>query len=179
MRWATLAVFAANGIGIGSWAAAIPTLKNALALSDAELSLALLAFAAGALVFMPLTGVLTPRLGGTGRVTRLAGLGFALLLPLPMLAAGLPTLIVAAFLVGTSNGLLDVAMNAHATVVERQRGAAIMSSFHAAFSLGGIAGASLGAALLSMLTPRHWLLVPASGLALALVIFAMPRLGAG
>ena len=82
MRWATVAVFAANGIGIGSWAAAIPTLKNALALSDAELSLALLAFAAGALVFMPLTGVLTPRLGGTGRVTRLAGLGFALLLPL-------------------------------------------------------------------------------------------------
>ena len=179
MRWATLAVFAANGIGIGSWAAAIPTLKHALALSDAELSLALLAFAAGALVFMPLAGVLTPRLGGTGRVTRLAGVAFALLLPLPMLAAGLPTLIVAAFLVGTSNGLLDVAMNAHATVVERQRGAAIMSSFHAAFSLGGIAGASLGAALLSMLTPRHWLLAPAAGLALALVIFAMPRLGPG
>jgi MFS family permease len=179
MRWATLAVFFANGFGIGSWAAAIPTLKIALALSDAELSLALLAFAAGALVCMPLCSVLTPRLGGTGPTTRLAGLMFAVLLPLPLLAGGLPTLIAAAFVTGASSGLVDVAMNAHASVVERRRGAAIMSSFHAAFSLGGIAGAGLEATLLAMHTPRYWLLVPASGVALALVLFALPRLGPG
>jgi hypothetical protein len=179
MRWATVAIFLADGIGIGAWAAAIPPLKMALVLSDAELSLALLAFAAGAMVFMPLSGALTRRLGGTGRTTLLAGLTFAALLPLPMLAVNLPTLIAATFLVGASNGLLDVAMNAHATTVERHWGAAIMSSFHAAFSFGGLAGAAFSAALLTLFIPTHWLLVPASAVALALILLAAASLGSG
>jgi MFS family permease len=179
MRWSTLSVFFVNGFGIGAWAAAIPPLKVSLALSDAELSLALLAFAAGALVCMPLSGALTPRLGGTGWTTRLAGLAFALLLALPMLAVGLPTLMVATFLVGASNGVMDVAMNAHASTVERQWGAAIMSSFHAAYSIGGIAGAGFGAALLAIPIPTHWLLVPVSAVGLAIMLVAAPRLGAG
>jgi MFS family permease len=179
MRWSTLAVFLADGFGIGAWAAAIPSLKHALALSDAELSLALLAFAAGAIVFMPLSGALTPRLGGTGRTTRLAGVAFVLLLPLPMFAAGLPALVAATFLVGASNGLLDVAMNAHASTVEQRWGAAIMSSFHAAFSFGGIAGAGFGAALLTLPMPTNLLLVPASAVALAVILAAAPWLGTG
>ncbi len=179
MRGATLAVFFANGIGIGSWAAAIPTLKATLALTDAELSLALLAFAAGALVCMPLCSALTPRLGGTGRTTRLAGFAFAFLLPMPMLPAGLPLLCTAALLLGASNGMLDVTMNAHATGVERRWGVAIMSSFHAAYSLGAIGGAACGSALLALATPAPWLLVPAALLALALMLFAAPRLGPG
>jgi MFS family permease len=178
-RWSTLAVFLADGIGIGAWAASIPPLKSALALSDAALGLALLSFAAGAIVFMPLSAALTPRLGGTGRTTRLAGLAFALLLPLPMLAINLPTLMAATFLVGASNGLLDVVMNAHASTVERRWGAAIMSSFHAAFSFGGIAGAGCSAALLAMQMPTAWLLLPTAATALALILIAAPSLGPG
>ena len=49
-RFATLGVFLANGLGIGCWAAAIPRVKADLALSDATLSVALLAFAAGAII---------------------------------------------------------------------------------------------------------------------------------
>ena len=56
-RPATLGVFLANGVGIGCWAAAIPRVKADLALSDAALSAALLAFAAGAIMAMPLMGV--------------------------------------------------------------------------------------------------------------------------
>jgi MFS family permease len=178
-RWSTLAVFLADGFGIGAWAAAIPSLKHALALSDGELSLALLAFAAGAIVFMPLSGALTPRLGGTGWTTRLAGLAFALLLPLPMFAVGLPALIAATFLVGASTGLLDVAMNAHASSVEQQWGTAIMSSFHAAFSFGGIVGAGFGAVLLMLAIPTNLLLLPASAIALAVMLAAVPWLGRG
>src|SRR6202012_6034025 len=44
-RLGTLSVFLANGLGIGAWAAAIPRVKVDLALTDAGLSLALLAFA--------------------------------------------------------------------------------------------------------------------------------------
>ena len=43
-----------------------------------------------------------------------------------------------------TNGAMDVAMNANASDVERRWGRPIMSSFHAAFSLGGAAGALLG-----------------------------------
>ena len=38
-------------------------------------------------------------------------------------------------------------MNAHAVAVEKGQGRPIMSSFHAAFSLGGLAGAAVGGAV--------------------------------
>jgi MFS family permease len=178
-RWATLMVFFANGLGIGAWATAIPPLKQALALSDASLSLALLALAAGAVCCMPLSGRLVPRVGGTAAATKLAGLAFAALLPLPLWVDSLPLLMLATLLLGGANGLLDVAMNAHASTVERRWGAAIMSSFHAAFSLGGLAGTGIGAALLYFDTPTAWLLLPTALLALALVLTAAGRLDAG
>ncbi|WGG50130.1 MFS transporter [Rugamonas sp. DEMB1] len=178
-RRATLMVFFANGLGIGAWATAIPPLKQALALSDASLSLALLALAAGAVCCMPLSGRLVPRVGGTAAATKLAGLAFAVLLPLPLWVDSLPLLMLATLLLGGANGLLDVAMNAHASTVERRWGAAIMSSFHAAFSLGGLAGTGIGAALLYFDTPTAWLLLPTALLALALVLTAAGRLDAG
>jgi fucose permease len=52
----------------------------------------------------------------------------------------------ACVLLGASAGALDVVMNAHAVTVERQGTRPILSSFHAAFSLGGLVGALLGAA---------------------------------
>lgn len=177
-RWATLMVFFANGLGIGAWATAIPPLKQALALSDASLSLALLALAAGAVCCMPLSGRLVPRVGGTAAATKLAGLAFAVLLPLPLWVGSLPLLMLATLLLGGANGLLDVAMNAHASTVERRWGVAIMSSFHAAFSLGGLAGTGIGAALLYFDTPTAWLLLPTALLALALVLTAAGRLDA-
>ena len=80
-RAAVTAVFLSSGIGIGTWAASIPTFKAHLSLSNGSLSLVLLAFAAGAVLAMPLAGLLAPKLG-LGRVTRLgagvfAGLGLA------------------------------------------------------------------------------------------------------
>jgi fucose permease len=42
-------------------------------------------------------------------------------------------------------GSLDVSMNVHGVTVERRYGRPILSGFHAAFSLGGLAGAALGA----------------------------------
>jgi len=60
-------------------------------------------------------------------------------------AMGAPTAVRA---VGAANGLLDVTMNGYASDVERLWGAAIMSSFHAAWSAGVFIGAASGGALL-------------------------------
>jgi MFS family permease len=111
---------------------------------------------------------LTRRLG-PANATRLATLLFAATLPLPAFAPDLATLAAAAFLLGGANGLLDVTMNGYASGVERRWGAAIMSSFHAAWSAGGLVGATIGGALLGFGPPLT--LGVAATLAVALAAF--------
>ena len=145
-RGANSLIFLCNGLGIGAWAASIPLLQQRLALSDGALSLVLLGFAAGAVLSMPAAGLLAPRIG-VARATRLAAFGFAAAMFGPGLAPDFSLLIAAAFAFGLTSGALDVSMNGLASDIETRWGAPIMSSFHAAFSLGGLAGAGLGAAI--------------------------------
>ena len=59
-------------------------------------------------------------------------------------------LVVGLFLLGLANGAWDVAMNVQGAVVEQRLGRSIMSRFHAGFSLGTVAGALLGAAMVAL-----------------------------
>jgi predicted MFS family arabinose efflux permease len=142
-RLGTLSVFLANGLGIGAWAAAIPRIKADLALSDAGLSFALLAFAAGGIVAMPLTGLLAHRFR-SGLASLVGGFAFAAAIAAIGFAPSLEILSATAFLAGMTSGVMDVAMNANASDIERRWRRPLMSSFHAAFSLGGAVGAVLG-----------------------------------
>ena len=172
-RLATLGIFVANGMGIGCWAAAIPRVKADLALSDGTLSVALLAFAAGAIIAMPLMGLFSNRLR-SGPASVIAGLGFAAALAALGFAGSLETLSAATFLAGATHGAADVAMNANASDLERRWGRPIMSSFHAGFSLGGAAGAVLGGWLGELGTV--WGLLGPALLASLLVAVAAPFL---
>lgn len=145
-RWAISTVFLLNGVGIGLWAAHVPTVQARMGIDTGMLSLVLLTIAGGALMAMPLMGGLTGR-WGTRRMVLLSGFAFALMLALIMAAPRLDLLFVAAFLLGVSNGALDVAMNANASEVETARGLPTMSSFHGFFSLGGLFGAGFGGLL--------------------------------
>jgi len=148
-RIAASAIFFGNGFGIGTWAAQLPRFKAGLSLSDGELSIALLAFALGAIVLMPVVGWLAAW-WGSRTVTLAAAFAFAAALLLPGLAPSLPYLVAAALLAGACNGAMDVSMNTNATEVERAWGAPIMSSFHAFFSLGGLAGAAASGLLIAL-----------------------------
>ncbi|MDR6449745.1 MFS transporter [Paraburkholderia sp. 22099] len=145
-RIATIGVFLANGFGIGAWAVEVPRIKESLALSDTALGIALFAFALGAIVAMPLAGQLAPRFG-SGRATALLGAAFVVALPLPAFAPGMAALCIVLFILGAANGALDVSMNGHASTIETQWRSPIMSSFHAAWSAGGLLGAATGALL--------------------------------
>lgn len=145
-RIATIGVFLANGFGIGAWAVEVPRIKESLALSDTALGIALFAFALGAIVAMPLAGQLAPRFG-SGRATSLLGAAFVVALPLPAFAPGMAALCIVLFILGAANGALDVSMNGHASTIETQWRSPIMSSFHAAWSAGGLLGAATGALL--------------------------------
>jgi len=172
-RLATLSLFLANGLGIGAWAAAIPRLKADLALSDAALSAALLAFAGGGIVAMPLMGIFSHRVR-SGPASALAGLAFAAAIAAIGFTRSLEVLAATACLAGMTSGVMDVAMNANASDIERRWGRPIMSSFHAAFSLGGAAGAMLGGWLGGMGTALG--LFGPGALSALLVAVAVPAL---
>ena len=59
-------------------------------------------------------------------------------------------MVVGLFLIGFGNGTWDVAMNVEGAAVEQRQGRSIMSRFHAGFSLGTVAGALLGSALVAL-----------------------------
>jgi MFS family permease len=69
----------------------------------------------------------------------------AAVLPVAMgVAPNLAALMVALFVFGLASGMGDVAMNSQAVLVERAAGRPLMTSFHASYSFGGLAGALLG-----------------------------------
>lgn len=142
-RTAVTVVFFASGASYGSWVARIPALQDRLDATKSGLGLALFGVAAGAVVALPLAGWLSARLGSR-RVTRMALVAVALTLPLPGLAPSLLTLGLAFAALGAAGAMLDLAMNAHGVAVEERYARPILSSFHASFSFGGLAGAVVG-----------------------------------
>jgi MFS family permease len=142
---AVAAVFLLSGAAFANWVARIPAVKDDVGASAGGLGLALLGVALGSLVTMPLAGRLCERLG-SGRVVVAGVLLTALSLPGPGLATGPLTLGLALSAYGAASGMVDVAMNVQAVAVVRRAGRPIMPWFHAAYSLGGLAGALLGAA---------------------------------
>jgi MFS family permease len=148
-RAAVLAVFFTNGVVIGTWVVRIPAIKERLGLGEGLLGVALLGAAVGALVAMPVVGALVSRFGSR-RVVGISALTLSVVLLTPGLASSLLVLMLAVVMLGAANGGLDVAMNAQAVAVERGYGRPIMSSFHAAWSFGGLGGAALGGLLASM-----------------------------
>jgi MFS family permease len=164
LRIALCAVFAAHGFMFASWAVRIPAIKEQTGASSAALGLALLGLSAGAVVTMLLAGALCRRFGSP-RVTVLSCVVLSLTLPLPALAGSALTLglLLAGF--GAAYGCLNVAMNSVAVdfVIALRR--PVMPGFHAAWSVGGLAGAGLGGLLAPHLSPlRQLLLVALAGL---------------
>src|SRR5690606_3691216 len=121
------------GVGMASWAPMVPYAKDRLGLDDARLGLLLLLLGAGALLTMPLSGMMVSRLGS--RAVMMASVGMvALTLPLLVLLTSITAMAVALFLFGAGIGSMDVAMNAHGVQVQNQYGKPIMSSLHGLFS---------------------------------------------
>ncbi len=176
-RLATSAVFAINGLAFGSWAPHVPLVKERLGLSSDLLGLALLAIAVGAMAAMPVAGFLIPRYGSAA-VTRVSTAILCACLPPVVLAPNLGLLIVALAVFGGVAAAMDVAMNAQAVAVEQALGRPVMSSFHGAWSLGGMSGSAVGGFLIAALSPYGHALAVALVLAAAAAI-ALPGLLGG
>jgi predicted MFS family arabinose efflux permease len=141
-RAATFGVFFVNGAAIGTWVGHIPWVKDRFDFSTSTLGLAILAMSIGVIVALPLMGQAIVRLGSV-RSTRLAGSACVALLLLPLLAPEPWLLPLALMAFGAGSGAMDVSMNAHGVAVERALHRPVMSSLHAGWSFGGLAGAGL------------------------------------
>ena len=175
-RQATFGVFFVNGAMIGTWVAQIPFVQDRLDVSKGTLGLALLCMAAGAMVAMPLAGQVLDR-RSSATTTRVLSLVYLPLLALPLFAPS-PVLLAAALLLfGAANGGMDVSMNIHGVAVERSLGRPIMSSLHAGWSFGGLAGSgAVAVAVAAGVDPRVEGLV-ASGVLWLAALVVTARLG--
>jgi MFS family permease len=147
-RWAVSTIFFLNGMVLASWVPHIPTVKTQHGLSDGQLGLVLLSMAIGSVCTLPVAGWLVGRFGSR-RMTTMAILVFCLILSLPVLSSNVLLLCLALGLFGVCNSTLDVSMNAQAVEVEHRYQRAIMSSFHALFSFGGLVGAAVAGLVMS------------------------------
>jgi HAD superfamily hydrolase (TIGR01509 family) len=173
-RVALTFVFLADGAMVGSWASRIPAVKDGLGLTTSQLGVALFAMSLGALVSMPLAGWLDERVG-SARIALVALLGGGSSLWLAGVAGSLGALVGALALFGAGFGAVNVAGNAQGIALERAYARSILSSFHAAFSAGGLIGAAAGglAAARGVEPPAHFAAVAVT---LALVAFGAGRL---
>ena len=137
-------VFFALGATAGTWAARIPAIKGSLHLSAGTLGLVLLGPAVGSVLAMPAVGAILATVAPR-RIVLLGMVIVTALLPVTVLADSAWQLFAVLTAWGAGAGMVDVAMNTEAAAVQVQLGRRSMSGFHAAYSVGGLAGAGLGA----------------------------------
>jgi MFS family permease len=166
-RASVVGAFALHAAVAGTLGPRLPAVKEQAEITDGELGVALAVFAVGLFVGTRIVSPLLDRFGTRGVLRGgMPLLGVSLLGP--AFAESLPSLAAALFLVGALSGILDVAMNSNAVVVERSYGRPIMSSIHGTWSAGMLvaSGGAAAAAALDVPLRLHFGL---AALAIALV----------
>ncbi len=155
-RNAVVVAFVLNGLLFASLVSRIPDLRGGLSLDNTALGLLLLAIAAGSMLALPSSGALIHRTSA-GAVVRLGAVTCGVGLFVAALGAGplglVPVAAIGLFAYGIGTGIWDVAMNVEGAEVERGLGRSIMPRFHAAWSLGSIAGAAVGVPMAALGVP--------------------------
>lgn len=167
-RIAVKLIFFINGFVHANLAARFPRIQELFSIDNGTLGFVLLSSSLGALLAMPFTGWLIIR-NGSRRITIFSAFAYSLFVPLVpiMYALGLPGLLLIFFIMGVTAGMLDVSMNSQAVMVEQQHTKPIMTSFHALFSIGMVAGAGCGALFIKLDTTlfTHFAIIVALSLA--------------
>lgn len=143
------AVFAVCGIGIASWMARMPAVKESLAISTADVGVLIFGLAVGSIAGLLASSHLIERFGARPVMAACLIAG-----PLGLAVAGVGVgvgpqfwLVFCGLVVfGCGLAICDVAMNLSGAVNERVSGRTMMPIFHAFFSIGTMVGAGVGAA---------------------------------
>ena len=163
-RMAVTITFVINGFSAGAFVARIPDFKRTLEVSNGTLGASLLCVSIGVFLALRPAGRNAARFGSQPVI--FAGT-IALAISLPLVGAlfSLQWLWISFFIFGFSIATQDVAMNAHAVLLEQRAGRRLMSVFHAMFSVGTLIGGILGGAL------SQWKISPLRQFLLLMAIF--------
>lgn len=159
-RAAVCLTFLANGLGASNLVPRYPEIVENLGITKEVFGRAVMASSLGAL----LAGLTASWFITRFTSARVAAIGM-IVLGAGLAAAGRAGhwLLLALCLawVGGADAVVDVAQNAHGLRVERRWGSSIITSFHAAWSLGAVLGAAMGQAMAGagVLLGVHMLLV--------------------
>jgi MFS family permease len=145
-RIAITTAFVINGATVGAFYARIPDFKMKLGVSNSALGVALLCIALGVLIGLGFSGRQSAKSGSAIVAYRATyALGISLLGVGPVF--NFPALCATFIVFGICLSTQDVAMNAHAIVLEHEAKKRYMSNFHAMFSVGTLSGGVVGGIL--------------------------------
>ncbi|MHA8085598.1 MFS transporter [Aquirufa antheringensis] len=163
------------GLNFATWATRIPDFKSFLSLSDAQLGTVLMGLPIGSLVSLPIAGWLLTKYASRW-ICIMAIVLYVIVIPSLSLLSSPVTLFIGLFFFGMAGDIMNIAMNTQVVSLEAKMNKIIMSSFHAVFSIGLMAGAFLGGILEKehFTTTEHFSLVALSNI--LLIPFSFPNL---
>lgn len=149
IRIAVSMFYFSMGLTFATWASRIPSIKETLGLTEADLGTILFAIPVGQLVMMPYSGKIVIRYGSRNVVT--LGILFYIL---SMTTLGLATqvwqLMLSLFFFGIFSNLTNISVNTQGILIEGLYRRPIMSAFHGAWSLAGFTGALIGLGMVNL-----------------------------
>ena len=171
-RIALSTFFFLSGVSFSSWAARIPTIQEALGINEAELGTILLTMPVSSISGLPFSGWLIAKFdsrwplfwGFIMHVSSLFLIGFS---------NTVVTLVAALFCFAFSMRILNIAMNTQAITLQGKFSTKINGSFHALWSIGGIAGVGFTSLMLhfNISIAHHFIYVTVFSLISTLIAF--------
>lgn len=147
-RFAIFAMFAGNGLAIGTWASRTPATAHALDLGLGQMGLLITTIPLGALLGLLVSSHVLERLGERRTAVAAQLIGMVSFAAFGINAVvtgnaviGAPLLV----LYGVGISVTNIVINLEAAANDRASGRTFMPLFHAAFSIGAVVGAAAGA----------------------------------
>ena len=171
-RVAISVVFLVNGVTFASWMPRLPEIQDRLGISDAALGITLVGAGVGGLAASGFSGRLVDRFGSR-TMTLVTSAGLSMALPLMGIAPTALLVFCSLIVLGSLDGLTDVAMNAQAVELQRRVGRSIITRFHALWSAGAVTGGIIASrAAAAGISLRTQLLITAAVLVATTLIAA-------
>ncbi|MET1043674.1 MAG: MFS transporter [Microbacteriaceae bacterium] len=146
-RNALFVIFGLSGLGMASWMARLPAVRDTLGASTAEMGWLIFGLSAGSILGLMASGHIVAIYGARitmATATGLGAAGLALTGIFVTLTGNFWLAFVALAMVGIGMAVCDVAMNVSGAANERGLGRTVMPIYHAFFSFGTMIGAALG-----------------------------------
>jgi len=171
-RIAVGSLFFLAGLCFSSWASRIPSIRQKLNLSDAELGIVLFALPVGLLISLPLSGWLINK-SGSKKVIITSILLYSVILVAIGFAGTTFQLIACLFIFGLLGNMVNISVNTQAVGVEALYQRSIMASFHGLWSMAGFTGAAIGTFMIgkNIIPSYHFLLVTSLVFVIVLINF--------